>query len=205
MPLLSMLRMEDHMESADLRILTAHLKQHSPCLNALHTALCVDSAFLTDDSIMVSLADLDLRDLSLSGIINITTIPDDSSTFIIEHWALLLENLTSFTLSTCFRQWRPTRTPVATEETLVAILKCAKQLTSLNVMTDEFDACRFVGRLEEACGRVPVLVLRHLMIRQVVGRVPRDRNKGEALLWSAFPELQSVVISYPNHEFGLDF
>ncbi|KAG8900606.1 hypothetical protein FRB99_005951 [Tulasnella sp. 403] len=185
MPLLSMLRMEEHMDSADLRTLTAHLKRHSPCLNALHTALRgirVDSAFLTDGSIMVSLADLDLRDLSLSGIINPTAIPDDRSTFIIEHWARFLENLTSFTLSTSFQKPRHACVPVATEETLVAILKCAKRLTSLDIKIDEFDARRFVGRLEKEYGSVPELVLRHLTIRQVVGRVPRDGNNGEALL-----------------------
>ncbi|KAG8900123.1 hypothetical protein FRB99_006219 [Tulasnella sp. 403] len=195
-PLLSELVVASNgMGSGGFSNLTGHLKQHSPYLKALSIpCLHVDSTFLMDDSIPALLADFKLRELSLRGVVDTTILPDDRKTFILEHWAPLLDNLDSFGFD--LRFLIRGRISVATEETLVAILKCAKRLKQLRIAVDKFEPCRFVGRLEKECGRVPVPGLRYLRIsvdeslldRASAEEAPRNAflglRLGTAIVWS---------------------
>ncbi|KAG8906543.1 hypothetical protein FRB99_006657 [Tulasnella sp. 403] len=193
MPSLSHLTVVDGLESWEFCDIMAHLKQHSPYLESLHADIRADATFLMGNSIPASLAGFQLKKFSLSGLVNIVSIPDDGESFVLEHWATLLGDLNSFRLSVCYQQFAGTPvailSPVATEETLVAILECVKGLKKLQIGMDEFETDRFMWRLQKEYGRMPVILgLDHLSVQ--VAKASTDVTN----IGNACPRLRTAYV-----------
>ncbi|KAG8907772.1 hypothetical protein FRB99_002271 [Tulasnella sp. 403] len=174
--------------------LMAHLKQHSPRLVNLSVNVGVDVTFLMGTSIPTALAGFRLQQLDLAGHVDTATVPEDRVTFILqEHWTKMLENLESFSLLVSFldeTEFGKADVPLATEDTLVAILKSANKLKRLAIEVDGFDTHSFLGKLEKEYGRVPALGLHYLKLG--VTKANSDYKDIEEDLRSALPGLQNV-------------
>ncbi|KAG8907773.1 hypothetical protein FRB99_002272 [Tulasnella sp. 403] len=201
MPLLLELSVREPMlKGPEFCELMSHLKQHSPLLENLRVKIMVDVPFLMGNSIPTTLADFQLKGLDLTGHIHTTTIPNDRVTFVLQdQWAKMLEPLEEFVLWITFLVETETGEaitdePVATEDTLVAILKTAKKLKRLSVEIVEFETHSFIGKLEKEYGRVPVLGLYALTL--AIDNTSSDFKDIEKDLRSAFPGLKIVNI-YP--------
>ncbi|KAG8906542.1 hypothetical protein FRB99_006656 [Tulasnella sp. 403] len=193
MPLLSRLGVADLLDSQEFCDVMTHLKQHSPYLEVFHIFLRIDTAFLMGDMIPSSLANFKLKKLTLAGLVSTVAIPDDRATFVSKNWAPLLEGLNGFCLLLSFQQLA-TSSPIriATEETLVAILKAAKELKSLYVAVDEFNTSRFLETLEREYGGIPTLRLDHFSVEAV--NTSSDALVVKQELRSAFPDLRNIHV-----------
>ncbi|KAG8907774.1 hypothetical protein FRB99_002273 [Tulasnella sp. 403] len=190
------------LEGPEFCELMAHLTRHSPLLENLEVNIEVEAAFLMGNSIPTTLAGFQLKGLELNGLIYTTTIPDDGATFVLQDkWAKMLETLESFALSVSYmddtedEETSIDYSSVATEDTLVAILKVANRLKKLVIEVTDFETHRFIGKLEKEFGRVPILGLTHLMMG--IDYTSSDLNDIEKDLRSIFPGLRSTEI-YPR-------
>ncbi|KAG8898850.1 hypothetical protein FRB99_007123, partial [Tulasnella sp. 403] len=146
MPSLLTLKLADGVESSDLHTLVAHLQQHSPKLEDLDSCIHADITSFFWDTVPALLANLKLRKLSLSGLINTNAIPAHQEDLPLEHWTPLLVNLDSFRLSILLRHQTqaphygtPTTSLVRTvPKASVATVKCRNGWGRLRERVDKY-------------------------------------------------------------------